>query len=68
LNAIGTLEEEDAKLYFAEMISSVKYLHSLGYIHRFHINQPTIRIQKQRVSEVINQPTLNNLDFVVSGT
>jgi len=34
LNAIGTLEEEDAKLYFAEMISSVKYLHSLGYIHR----------------------------------
>uniref|UniRef100_A0A6B2L876 non-specific serine/threonine protein kinase n=1 Tax=Arcella intermedia TaxID=1963864 RepID=A0A6B2L876_9EUKA len=34
LEAIGSLEEEEAKLWFAEMIIAVHSLHKLGYIHR----------------------------------
>jgi len=34
LNSIGQLEEEEAQLYFAEMIMAVHTLHSMGYIHR----------------------------------
>jgi serine/threonine protein kinase len=34
LTALGTLAEEEAKLYFAEMIVGVSTLHSMGYIHR----------------------------------
>jgi citron Rho-interacting kinase len=34
LSAIGTLEEDEAQLYFAEMIMAVHTLHSMGYIHR----------------------------------
>eukprot|EP01126_Amoeba_proteus_P012912 TRINITY_DN1537_c0_g1_i10.p1 TRINITY_DN1537_c0_g1~~TRINITY_DN1537_c0_g1_i10.p1 ORF type:complete len:392 (+),score=107.65 TRINITY_DN1537_c0_g1_i10:534-1709(+) len=34
LQAIGTLEENEAQLYFAEMIMAVHTLHSMGYIHR----------------------------------
>lgn len=34
LSAIGAFEEEEARLYMAEMILSVGALHRLGYIHR----------------------------------
>ena len=34
LSAIGAFEEEEARLYMAEMILSVNALHRLGYIHR----------------------------------
>jgi len=34
LMALGSLEEEDARLYFAEMIEAIHALHSMGYIHR----------------------------------
>jgi serine/threonine-protein kinase RIM15 len=34
LSAIGTFEEDEARLYMAEMIVSVDALHRLGYIHR----------------------------------
>lgn len=34
LSQIGTLEEEEAQLYFAEMIMAVHTLHKMGYIHR----------------------------------
>lgn len=34
LSALGTLTEEEAKLYFAEMIIAVSTLHQMGYIHR----------------------------------
>jgi len=34
LNAIGTLEEPEAVLYFAEMIMAVHHLHSMNFIHR----------------------------------
>jgi len=34
LSAIGAFEEEEARLYMAEMIISVDALHRLGYIHR----------------------------------
>ncbi len=34
LSAHGDLEEEDARLYFAEMILAVHTLHQMGYIHR----------------------------------
>jgi serine/threonine-protein kinase RIM15 len=34
LSAIGAFEEEEARLYMAEMIVSVDALHRLGYIHR----------------------------------
>lgn len=35
LTLIGTLEEEEAQLYFGEMIMAVHTLHKMGYIHRF---------------------------------
>jgi protein-serine/threonine kinase len=34
ISAHGDLEEEDARLYFAEMILAVHTLHQMGYIHR----------------------------------
>jgi len=34
LSALGALEEQEAALYFAEMIMGVSVLHKLGYIHR----------------------------------
>lgn len=34
LSAIGAFEEDEARLYMAEMILSVDALHRLGYIHR----------------------------------
>jgi serine/threonine protein kinase len=34
LSALGYLEEQEARLYMAEMILAVFSLHSLGYIHR----------------------------------
>lgn len=34
LSAIGAFEEDEARLYMAEMIVSVQTLHTLGYIHR----------------------------------
>lgn len=34
LSAIGAFEEDEARLYMAEMILSVNALHRLGYIHR----------------------------------
>lgn len=34
LSAIGAFEEDEARLYMAEMIVSVDALHRLGYIHR----------------------------------
>eukprot|EP01130_Rhizamoeba_saxonica_P012501 TRINITY_DN5270_c0_g2_i1.p1 TRINITY_DN5270_c0_g2~~TRINITY_DN5270_c0_g2_i1.p1 ORF type:complete len:390 (+),score=85.54 TRINITY_DN5270_c0_g2_i1:59-1228(+) len=34
LSIIGALEEDEARLYFAEMIMGVNALHRLGYIHR----------------------------------
>lgn len=34
LSLFGSLEEEDAALYFAEMITAVHDLHKMGYLHR----------------------------------
>ncbi|XP_049849577.1 uncharacterized protein LOC126319917 [Schistocerca gregaria] len=34
LNVVGALDEQDARLYMAEVIYSVDALHKLGYIHR----------------------------------
>lgn len=34
MQMIGSLEEEEAQLYFAEMIMAVHVLHKMGYIHR----------------------------------
>jgi len=34
LEVVGSIEEEEAVLWFAEMIMAVHTLHSLGYIHR----------------------------------
>lgn len=34
LDAIGPFEEDESKLYMAEMILSVNFLHQMGYIHR----------------------------------
>jgi len=34
LEAIGALEEQEVKLWFAEMIIAVNALHEMGYIHR----------------------------------
>lgn len=34
MKMIGSLEEEEAQLYFAEMIMAVHVLHKMGYIHR----------------------------------
>jgi len=34
MKMIGSLEEEEAQLYFAEMIMAVHVLHIMGYIHR----------------------------------
>jgi len=31
---VGSLEEEDSALYFAEMITAVHHLHRMGYLHR----------------------------------
>jgi hypothetical protein len=35
MKMIGNLEEEEAQLYFAEMIMAVHVLHKMGYIHRY---------------------------------
>mmetsp|Transcript_1011 Transcript_1011/g.1151 ORF Transcript_1011/g.1151 Transcript_1011/m.1151 type:complete len:568 (+) Transcript_1011:246-1949(+) len=34
LLALGSLEEEEAQLYFAEMLMAVDSLHKMGYLHR----------------------------------
>lgn len=34
MEVIGSIEEEEAQLYFAEMIMAVHVLHKMGYIHR----------------------------------
>jgi serine/threonine protein kinase len=34
LEVVGSLEEEESALYFAEMITAVHDLHELGYLHR----------------------------------
>lgn len=34
LEVVGSIEEEEAVLWFAEMIMAVHTLHNLGYIHR----------------------------------
>lgn len=34
LEVVGSLEEEESALYFAEMIMAVHDLHELGYLHR----------------------------------
>lgn len=34
LEVVGSIEEEEAILWFAEMIMAVHTLHNLGYIHR----------------------------------
>jgi len=34
LNNLGSITEEYARFYFAEMVSAVNALHNLGYIHR----------------------------------
>lgn len=34
LDDIGSLEEEEVAVYFAEMITSVHHLHKMGYLHR----------------------------------
>lgn len=34
IDNLGSLQEADARFYFAEMLLCVEYLHSLGFIHR----------------------------------
>jgi serine/threonine protein kinase len=34
LDAVGSLEEEECALFFAEMIMAVHDLHKMGYLHR----------------------------------
>lgn len=34
LEVLGSIEEDEARLWFAEMIMAVHTLHTLGYIHR----------------------------------
>jgi len=55
LSKVGSLKEEYARFYAAEMINAVASLHKLGYIHRY--------IDKKRDHDVVL--IRDNLSFTV---
>jgi serine/threonine protein kinase len=72
LDAVGSLEEEECALFFAEMIMAVHDLHKMGYLHRdikpenFLIDPKYVFHGKLNIDTYLNRGHLKLADFGLS--